>query len=134
MGQVSGDGLGDDAQHPAHQFWVGSYKEAQGEQGDQHPLADRPGRQYFVHQQLGQKGEVQLFLVVAVAGDPEKAVLQVSTLQATGELLLHVLRQTSAYSLQVSKNRRLVARRSGKAGSFPVGGASSGVVLRPKGV
>ncbi|MEZ5489138.1 MAG: hypothetical protein R3F50_02315 [Gammaproteobacteria bacterium] len=31
MGQVRGDGLGDDAQHPAHQSWVGSYQEEQGE-------------------------------------------------------------------------------------------------------
>lgn len=106
---MGGDRPGNDPQHPAHQLRVGGKQEAQRERDRQHLLADRSGRQYFVHQQGGAfhhatgaaagseasslTGEGHQFLgVAAFAAHPQEAVFQAAALQVVGELLLHVVR------------------------------------------
>jgi len=122
LGQVGGDRPGDDTQHPAHQLRVGGKQEAQRERDREHPLADRSERQYFVHQQGGAfhhaagaatraktsslTGEsYQLLVVAAFAAYPQKSLFQPAALQVVGELLLHVIRQRSAFGFQIGEER-----------------------------
>jgi hypothetical protein len=78
VGQVSGDRSSGDDRHSDQQFTVSGKQEAQREQDSEHPLADRPGRQYFVHQQGG-----TLHLAAGAA-----AGVEATSLAGEGQLIL----------------------------------------------